>query len=1501
MDDGVLGQFDPTLLLNDLYTIRLTVFDAGGNQTIAETTVQVDGGMKVGQFSLNFVDLQVPMAGLPLSITRTYDSRDKTAGDFGVGWKLGINTLRIRSNRILGTGWRVERQGLTFGLVPTDSHIVSLRLPDGRIEAFRLRISPDVSPLVPFPPSRLTASFVALPDTRGSLRSLDNNILSIFEPQPGDAELADDTTGRAYDPDRFLYKTPAGLEYTISRTNGLESLRDTDGNTLAITENGVIHSAGTSIQFTRDGLGRITEVADPAGNSQFYAYDANGDLRKHVDRNANAVTFDYDRKHNMIAMEGGDGVSYVRNEYDDEGRLIRTVDAEGNAVVFGHDLDARTETIIDRSGSVTEYVYDLDGNVVQRIDALGNVTEFTYDSEGNQTSRIDALGRTWLAEYDDKGRQTRYTDPLGNSISSVFDEFGRVTERTNQIGAVVRFAYDNRGNLISRIDALGNETKYAYDGQGNLIAVTDGNGVTTQYSYNSLGQLVGQTDAAGKTFSYDLNDVGEVVESQTSLVNSLGSSDVRWQYGYDPNQNQVSELLPGTAAPNTATYDSNDQLSGSSNSLGVEWSASRSPAGHIQSVASAGATVMRASYDASGRVTSLGADDYGTVDMQYDALGNEIVLQPPETDPMTRQWDALGRITVETDTKGNETRHEYDERGARTSTVRPGGERRNIAYDAAGRILRQTDTAGLDVRYEYDSADRLVAITGADGVRRVIIYDALGRTTRTDQGLGEVWDYEYDEIGLLTKATSASGAQYSFEYDSFGSVENMLLPNGGIMRFRHDALGRLTSHVLPLGQQRRIEYDDTGRIVRSIKFDGSDISLSFDDTNRTLDRSVNGTNETYGYDARGSIVSYVSENHSASMSFDGLGRLVRWDDTSGLDTRYTRDGSGHLISITTPRGVTASSYDVATRRQSITFSGRETVIDRNGLGIPTAQQLPEGLAAAHVYDGAGRAVRLSYQQQGSVLREADYTFDNSGRIERKVLSDGSAVDYQYGQDGKLVRETLTDGGAIVRDTDYVYDGNGNMTRRTIDGDTTDYTYDTNDRLISAGAASFSWDANGNLLAHDENGVAEQFSYDTQDRLVSYVRRGVDPVEINYTYHHDGLLRSRSDNGQMVFYTWDRSLPALPMLLEISDGSGALNTRFFNDGLFVTHSVDASNNVTIYLRDHGGSVTGIVQNGVLTSIRYDAFGRRINTTGTAAEIGYANALTDSDSGLVFMRSRWYDPEYGRFLSADSAAPDPARPKTINRYAYVGGDPVNRFDPNGQSEFTIANRIVTLSIASALIAVTDIAFRVGPEEIQAGGFGIKRILNSEARGPDAKFIPFGVLSANLNAWGIGFTGGGERLQFTSPESKERANYLFFGPSFSIPSSLPGGSIVGGGITLAVIGTSCIYNTPKPENYRGYFVSASVGGSATRSILSKVAKAGVAPGASAFWSPVPTYFVDDQGQVGKSGESRYSFGYRAGLAGTAGRGAGGLGGAFSFAISYYWLWDAWDEGAQAKPCDQ
>ena len=103
--NGNLGLFDPTLLVNGVYEIRLTINQAGGTYLSTSVHVVVDGRLKIGNFTLTFNNLTVPVADIPIQVNRTYDSRNKAKGDFGVGWTLDIANIKVEKTVPEGSAW----------------------------------------------------------------------------------------------------------------------------------------------------------------------------------------------------------------------------------------------------------------------------------------------------------------------------------------------------------------------------------------------------------------------------------------------------------------------------------------------------------------------------------------------------------------------------------------------------------------------------------------------------------------------------------------------------------------------------------------------------------------------------------------------------------------------------------------------------------------------------------------------------------------------------------------------------------------------------------------------------------------------------------------------------------------------------------------------------------------------------------------------------------------------------------------------------------------------------------------------------------------------------------------------------------------------------------------------------------------------------------------------------------------------------------------------------
>jgi RHS repeat-associated protein len=170
------------------------------------------------------------------------------------------------------------------------------------------------------------------------------------------------------------------------------------------------------------------------------------------------------------------------------------------------------------------------------------------------------------------------------------------------------------------------------------------------------------------------------------------------------------------------------------------------------------------------------------------------------------------------------------------------------------------------------------------------------------------------------------------------------------------------------------------------------------------------------------------------------------------------------------------------------------------------------------------------------------------------------------------------------------------------------------------------------------------------RLTSY------GTSAQYTYNGDGLRASKSVSGVSEPFVWD-TVDGLPLILQ--DGSSSYVTGL--GGLPLEQIANGS--VTGYYHlDQLGSVRAITDGAgsTLATYSYDPYGNLTSQASTVVNpFGFTGQYQDAESGLYYMRARYYDPSVGQFISVD-----PARATTREPYAYVSNNPVNGVDPLGR---------------------------------------------------------------------------------------------------------------------------------------------------------------------------------------------------------------------------------------------
>src|SRR5262249_20782831 len=202
-----------------------------GQISTISSNVDVARTTKVGNFTMTFNDLSVPVAGLPITVTRTYDSRDKASHDFGFGWTLSISNVRLQKNGVLGAKWEMTQSGgflPTFCIVPDKQHIVTITFPDNRVYKFQASTSPQCQQILPIEFANLTFTQMPGPaNTQGAtLQVVGDSSVFVNPSSVGPLDLLDFSTLEDANPTAFQLTTADGFSYIIDQTLGVTSLVD---------------------------------------------------------------------------------------------------------------------------------------------------------------------------------------------------------------------------------------------------------------------------------------------------------------------------------------------------------------------------------------------------------------------------------------------------------------------------------------------------------------------------------------------------------------------------------------------------------------------------------------------------------------------------------------------------------------------------------------------------------------------------------------------------------------------------------------------------------------------------------------------------------------------------------------------------------------------------------------------------------------------------------------------------------------------------------------------------------------------------------------------------------------------------------------------------------------------------------------------------------------------------------------------------------------------------
>jgi RHS repeat-associated protein len=653
-------------------------------------------------------------------------------------------------------------------------------------------------------------------------------------------------------------------------------------------------------------------------------------------------------------------------------------------------------------------------------------------------------------------------------------------------------------------------------------------------------------------------------------------------------------------------------------------------------------------YDKDGRCVSTdGTDGFLRYQFEYtegltvitDSLGavrrykiNDLYQIVAMTDPtgatVLNEWDDANRLLALTDELGRTTQYAYDDAGRPTVVTRHDGSHSTTVYDdklrqasftdfdgstrirtfdTDGRLETETDGTGTIIRSERPTQTRPETIVqaGPAAAVRNATHQIMSLTTARENNR-----YHYDELGRVTTIVNADGLT-NFGWTPEGDLSWRENPDGTLDEWIYDAEGNLLESHSTDGLSTRYEYGPFGLLTAQIYDTGERTTYTYD-TELRLTSITNPAGQTWSY------------------TYDANGQLIEETDFDRRTQRYVYDAAGQLTEHTHATGeVTMYTYDV--------------------LGRVTERCTGEAMLTRFEYDAAGRVtaaddadsrIRIKRDPLGRVVSETvnEHTVFTSygkqfGELTTRTRPSGIVTQWSYDQSGRPL--VLQAGGQHLR---LGYNKGREASRvwntgLTLEPAATPHPA-TSEQVINPDAAQYTLDTQGRPITRSHAGDTWHFIWDNENRLSEVTT----PSREHWQYQYDAfgrrIAKQRSAKGQIIEKTkfvWSGDL-----LIEQHHqiGAGKITTTAWEYHPNLTHPIAQITN---------GIVHAVVTDN--TGIPTDIIGLDGAIVDNTIPLRYQGRYLDTETGLQYDRSRYYDPTTTQYLPKPN--PTTATPPPTNK--------------------------------------------------------------------------------------------------------------------------------------------------------------------------------------------------------------------------------------------------------------
>ncbi len=1163
---------------------------------------------------------------------------------------------------------------------------------------------------------------------------VDHHLVAEIDKRGNREELSYDFAGRA---SQALRKDGTLLQYQPAQVQGLlrpeetiKPLAPPPANALAAAESFSSDGNGNVSRTNLDQAGQEIDSIDAIGRMDLTERNADNLVTRITDARDNSTVFRYDTLGNLLSVR--DDITapqiYVMpsGDFTSDQAVFTALQATGFNPTLG----------LQRSG------WNGPASDLNSFDAVLMLPSGSFMSDAGQTA---------LVSYVNGGGALITAEPFTSHIAN-FGDFAildTIIPVTNVPANVFTQATTYSEVTADPILTAGLPDNFTFP-LSNLFFDTDlrlvaKNGGTVFYTSSAAAGagVVGWNVGAGRVVSFSTH-VTDIELNNFNYQQLLGNT-VEWatkeagpsyaRFTYDSDFNQLTSQKDGDGRLRVLDID---PLNGNA----------RSVTQVVSTIGGADDVVTAFTYTSQGLVDTQ-TDPLGRVtDFDYDVRGQLVTMTEAKgtvDEGVTRyEYDQAGHRTAVIDELGHRTEYAYDplNRLLRITEADPDGTGpltssvTTITYDVNGNVLSQTDAQGNSTTHQYDVMNRRTRMVDALSGLQSWQYDAQGNVTSMVDELSRTTQYRYDARNRLIETIDPNAGSTRLEYDVTDNVVSMVDPVGNTTVFNFDDRNRVVLETDPLSKSTAYQYDGADHLTVKIDRNNRRTEFIYDDLSRLAGERW-GNVVDYTYDKASNVLSAVDFFSSLTYTYDNRNRVLSVDNTGTQQApevvlNYTYDAAGNVLTVAdtikgTAGGVNTYSYDALDRVVGISQGGTGVSEKRVNLAYDLLDQITgidrfSDLAGSqsvvrtqHTFDPLNRITNIAHRRGTSTLAFEDLAYDAASRITQLTDGDGSST-YQHDTRDQLVAAEHSR--AALVDEVFTYDDNGNRTSSSHHGNA--YQIGPGNRLLSDGTYNYQYDNEGNLVRRTEiaTGNIRTYLYDIRKRL--QLIRELSPSEailsqsvFLYDVFNRRIFRSEDNNIQVPgetlveHFVYDRDNVLLDFV--DPDGNGhnfplepALERRYLHGPAvdMVLAQDGGAGEVQWLLADHLGSTRDLVDSSgaVQKHFTYDSYGNIEEVTdgsGNASTVGaepttrylFTGREFNRDSGLYYYRARFYDSAIGRFISED---PIGFGGGDMNRYRYVGNNPLSNVDPSGLECPTAKKQVRVQSVEN------EVAYRTGAGE-------------------------------------------------------------------------------------------------------------------------------------------------------------------------------------------------------------